>query len=301
MSALISLVGEQPIPVLFPVRHLKPKSVLLMCSQRTRRVAERLQWLIAKDAECSIVEIEPYRLPGIVEDIRGALAMDSDLIFNLTGGTKPMSFAALMIAGKLNARIIYLESEEKKKLLYSYHFKDGHIQADYEHPEVLPELITIDDYLSAHVKFFEAEGPSRDKSGKITDGGMFEQSIERIVKEAGMEVMTGVRPAGVADQIEIDHVIRMGNNVGIAEVKLGGEDGQKKGLDQLAMAGGREYLGTYTSKFLIIARSLNRSLHELARARGIHIVEIGYDERRHEISSMGKTKLLSELKRQLGD
>jgi hypothetical protein len=211
-----------------------------------------------------------------------------------------MSFAALIIAGQINARIVYLESEEKKKLLYSYHFRNNQLQADSVSPEVLPTLISADDYLRAHVKHYSLVGYSRDKkTGEISDGGLFEQCTESVLKTAGVEVLTGVKPGGVGEQIEIDHVIRIGNNVGIAEVKLGGEEGQKKGLDQLAMTGGREYLGTYTSKFLIIARTLNRGLHELARARGIVIIEVGYDVRRNEISYMGKQRLIAEMEKAL--
>jgi hypothetical protein len=64
--------------------------------------------------------------------------------------------------------------------------------------------------------------------------------------------------------------------VGIAEVKLGDLAGRgpKAGLDQLAMAGGREYLGTYTAKFLIVARKQQPGILTLARERGIDVIEL---------------------------
>lgn len=300
MPTLISLVGEQPMPVLFPARYLKPDTVILVCSDKTTPVAERLSGILSRDCTCTMTTIEPYRLPHTISELRQALPPNEQLIFNLTGGTKPMSFAALLLAGQTEARIVYLESEDKKKLLYSYHFKNNEIHADSDSPEALPTLISADDYLRAHVKHYSIIGYNRDeKSGKISPGGQFEQCVEMVLKSAGMEVLTGVKPASVGEQIEIDHVIRIDNNVGIAEVKLGGEEGQKKGLDQLAMAGGREYLGTYTSKFLIIARSLNRRLHDLARERGISIIEVGYNDRRNELSPQGKHKLISEIERKL--
>lgn len=43
------------------------------------------------------------------------------------------------------------------------------------------------------------------------------------------EVLPNVRPAGAGDQIEIDLVIRHGNQVAVAEVKRGrGSEGPKK-------------------------------------------------------------------------
>jgi hypothetical protein len=60
--------------------------------------------------------------------------------------------------------------------------------------------------------------------------------------------------------------------VGIAEAKA--NKASKEGLDQLTMAGGREYLGTYTSKFLIVGNTMGLGLKQLAEARGIQTIEL---------------------------
>ena len=86
------------------------------------------------------------------------------------------------------------------------------------------------------------------------------------------EVLLGVHPADVAGNIDIDFVIRCGNQVGMAEAKA--NKASKDGLDQLAMAGGREYLGIYTSKFLIVGNAIGPSLKQLAEARNIQAIEL---------------------------
>ena len=91
-------------------------------------------------------------------------------------------------------------------------------------------------------------------------------------------MLPNVRPAGAGDQIEIDLVIRQGNQVAVAEVKRGrGDEGPKKGIDQLATAGGREYLGTYARKLLITAGYTGEKIRSLALERQVAIIEVtGY-------------------------
>jgi predicted RecB family endonuclease len=160
-------------------------------------------------------------------------------------------------------------------------------------PEELPELITIADYLNAHLPGFRVEGASQ------TDGGHFEQAVANALQEAGFEVMIGVRPERVADQIEIDLVIRYKNQVGIAEVKLGGGEAPKKGVDQLSTAGRREYLGTYTRKFLIVARRQNNKIRQLARESDVTLIELPDYRSGRPLSSRERCQLLQIIYRDL--
>ena len=109
-------------------------------------------------------------------------------------------------------------------------------------------------------------------------GGLFEQAVFRALQPQVDEMLAGVRPEGVADQIEMDLVLRVGNQVGVAEVKLGGRaERPKQGIDQLSTAASREYLGTYTAKFLITANPLARSVLQLAREKQVTVVTLtGY-------------------------
>ena len=144
-----------------------------------------------------------------------------------------------------------------------------------EAKEEIPPVITAAEYLRAHLPGFIEEGFSRDKQGALTEGGYFEKAVYSALKSRFDEVLAGVRPQGVGDQIEIDLVIRCGNQVGIAEVKLGGGESPKRGLDQLKMAGEPTYLGTYTIQFLIVAQPrLQKDLAILARQRNIEFIPL---------------------------
>jgi hypothetical protein len=89
------------------------------------------------------------------------------------------------------------------------------------------------------------------------------------------EILAGVRPKGVQNQIEIDLIIRRGNEVGIIEAKTGVN---KAGIDQLSTAGAEDYLGEYLTKFLITGRRLTPAIRALAQAQQVRIIELpGYD------------------------
>lgn len=59
-TIMISLVGEQRVPNLLPVLQEKPQRVVLVCTERTKAVSERLRSVL-KDRDIS-VEDEPLRV-----------------------------------------------------------------------------------------------------------------------------------------------------------------------------------------------------------------------------------------------
>ena len=78
----------------------------------------------------------------------------------------------------------------------------------------------------------------------------------------------------LSTSLEVDLVFRIDNQIGIAEVKTGRKALSKEGIDQLNTAAGREYLGTYTKKFLIIDREYEQNNKILAKERNIHVIEL---------------------------
>jgi hypothetical protein len=78
----------------------------------------------------------------------------------------------------------------------------------------------------------------------------------------------------VSKQIEIDLVVRIGNNVGLVEAKTWVN---KAGIDQLDTAGNSVYLGKHATKFLVTSRYLPRAHKTLASSQHTHVVELpGY-------------------------
>ena len=271
MTTLITIVGEQPIPLLLPARALRPDAVVHLCTKRTRPVAERVAGL--DDLAPDYVEVaDAYDLPGIRNSLVERLAGVDTPVFNLTGGTKMMVLAAYAIAAERGAPFVYYRTEgprgrEQQSVLYRYRFQDG--QPVLEARQVLARtLITLDDYLRAHLPAYREEGFSPEA------GGDFEQAVALALDQWVDAWMAGVRPEGIKDQVEIDLAIQCGNQVGILEVKLGGEGSGKRAVDQLTTAAAREYLGTYTARFLVTAGERSNQYIALARELDIHVITL---------------------------
>lgn len=292
---LISLIGEQPIPNLLPILYLKPSEIVLVDTEATKRVTDRLLQVVRKHLGCSVERIttDPY---DIAAELKALDFAGDNIVFNLTGGTKTMSLAAYEVAHRLGSDFVYLQSSAGRAYLYRYNFSKGGPQMVER--EEIRELITIDDYLRAHLPGYDTYGFSKDDKGKLTSGGQFEKSVyEAIEQTKQFEVKAGVRPRGVGEQIDIDLVIRSGNSVGIAELKLSGiNDKPKQAIDQLNTAGGREYLGIKTAKFLIVAGSLNRRNKELADALSVKVIEIQDYVLGSALTEKSRQNLIDKLK-----
>lgn len=296
MTTLLSLIGEQPMPALLPDRFLRPERTWLICTERTEPVARRLQRLLP---HAQIETTDPYDLPAILAALGRLLPADEPVIVNLTGGTKMMMLAAFALAMQRGWDFVYLESERTPNRLHRYSLAGGHLRRTAS--QELPALIAAADYLNAHLPGFDETGFSRDEKGQLTIGGRFEQAVYDALA-GDFEVLCGVRPQGVANQIEIDLVIRRGNRVGIAEVKLGGgEERPKQGIDQLSTAGGRVYLGTYTSKFLITGSRPAASIKQLASEQAVTLISLPRYQDGYPLQSDEQSRLVKIIRERLAN
>lgn len=291
MKTLISLIGEQPIPNLLPIRHYQPDKVILVCSERTQKVAEHLKKKF--DLNATIILTDAHRLDIIENKLKSKITDPQEVALNFTGGTKPMSIAAFRFASSLAIPCSYMVSEGKRSLLHEYTFEKAYYPPTLKQEVELGTLITIEDYLNAHLPAYYLQESRNDSGGK------FEDAVKKVLLEEFDEVIQGVRPLGVGNQIEIDLVVRKGNQIAIVEVKLGGEEGPKKGLDQLIMAGRQEYLGTFTAKALVMAKKLHGEalqLHRLAEVSRIKIIGLPEYKSGKDLNLNERQLLISKIK-----
>lgn len=266
MTTLITLVGEQPIPNLLPIRHIKPERVLFVHtgsgSRGTEPVARHVARLVC-EYDPDFVVVDPYDLLAARKQIAAKLSPDESIMVNITGGTKMMALAAYALAVERNASFIYLQTEGKpprqnESLLFYYHFEQSAPRLGKQ--EILPTLISARDYLLAHLPDYKEQGFSHDRNG-LSEGGRFEKAIyDALLRMASerridLELLPGIHPTEVSDILDIDLVVRSGNQVGVIEIKKGPNKG-KHAIDQLTTIARREYLGTYTERFVVLGGSV---------------------------------------------
>lgn len=285
-TTLILLVGEQPAPNLLPTRHLKPDMALLVYTDRTEAIANRLGNLLSG---CQHLKVDPYdlsRIQDVLQDFLEQKFSGYRLLFNLTGGTKPMSLAAFLVAYKHQAPFMYFQTEGSHSLLYHYQFTGpGIVHLDRQ--EEISETIKLDDYLRLQIGNY-TKGPPRNA---------FEQQVYETLQDiSGLEVLSSVRPQGL-EALEVDLVIRLGNQVGVIEVKT---RGAKSGIDQIQAVAEQRYLGTYVAKFLVSGESVDLNNKNLAKAYNIEVIELTSYTAANTLSAEDRQILTKRIRARLG-
>jgi len=280
----VCLVGRQPVPNLLPVRYYKPHQVILICSKTTKPVSERLEKVLEKDMKVATLQIDnPYDIVSITKNLKEQLlniTHQAEIIFNVTGGTKIMSYAAIQVAQEFKSKVIYLESEKNQSKLYQYRFENSELLL--LETKMIKEALTIDEYLKIYIGSY---GPR--KRGQ----NLFEQTVLEVLRPHVPEIMSNV---SFGTNIELDLVIRFGNQLGVAEVTVGKPNKAK--IDQLNSATRQEFLGTYTKRFLITAQEQQDQNNRIsAEAYNISVIELlSYSN--GELSSEDREKLVEKIK-----
>src|SRR5260370_39003487 len=97
MALMVALIGEQPLPNLLPVRRYQPDAVLLVYTERTKGVYERLVAMLKQETKVYGLETSAYDVVAIVKALDTRLEeqdlVNQTLIYNLTDGTKKIERA----------------------------------------------------------------------------------------------------------------------------------------------------------------------------------------------------------------
>lgn len=294
-TTMVSLVGEQPVPNLLALLHARPRVAVLVCTKRTRALAERVRSILEgrKQEHCisveEPVEVDPYNMADIETRLRMFIEKATrtpEVVFNLTGGTKPMALTAYRLAERFSCPFLYVQSEGRKSIVYRYGFTER--GPELEKVDEIAQVIDIDYYLKAHL-------------GGYTTGSFkneFEEVVHDVLKPELDEVKHSVKPEALGG-LDIDLVLRCGNHVGIAEVKTGKKALSKEGIDQLNTAAEQRFLGTYTERFLILDREYETNNRQLADAHRITVIELP-SAQTGGLSPEDREKLIQIVKTKLG-
>lgn len=280
---LISLIGEQPAPNLLPTRKVQPQFSVMVCTDRTRKIAERLQVVLQPMCSCGICVVDAYNIVNAQKHLSDYIDNhypSLPLMLNLTGGTKPMSMAAFLVAQARGAPVMYFQSEGNRSRLLTYRWHDAALEV--AHDDELTETISLVDYLDLYLGAYE-QGQPRD-------------DLEREVHEVlaaipGLECFTSIKPQGLG-ALEIDFVLRYGNQIAVGEAK---RKGAKDGIDQINAVANPLYFGTYVHKFLFSGRVLDKNNNDLAKAYNITVIELASYGRDGTLSNEDQSTLVGTV------
>lgn len=294
MSTMVALVGDQPLPNFIPLRHFSFDKVLLVYTKTKAEQFEKLEAVLKKEpclVEIYTLETGAYDIPDIAAALNEELTClhlpnSEQLVFNLTGGTKPMSLAAYQVAQLRNASMIYVQSTSRETWVYHSTWFNQELQNGGK--EFIPACITLQDIFDLHLGIgnWQECGPSKDI------GGHFEKVLANTFDVEKYEVMSGVKTLN--KQVEVDIAVRFNNHYGIIEAKSG-ENGKKlDGIKQLSTA--LPLLGIYSRAFHVITVDPHKEHKALREALHMKTISLkSYDPTAKAISDNDKTELLARI------
>jgi len=114
---MVHLAGEQIVPNYLAARQVEAGQHVLVVSERTQAVHDRLN-------NCGLSLLDPVRVEDPYDVVQCADAIGyalssgkrGNIVFNVTGGTKPMFAAALTAAYEFDAPCFYVETEGHRLL-----------------------------------------------------------------------------------------------------------------------------------------------------------------------------------------
>jgi len=200
-----------------------------------------------------------------------------------------MVLAANQVAMKRGALVVYLESERTQNVLYEYRY-DNQQTLRLQRKTVLPTLITIEQFLDAHIGKgqWQEAGPSKDI------GSAFEQAVAGALRArlSQAEVKQGIKFLGGdrRPQVDLDIVVRCGNQFARIECKSGGKTTTLDAAKQLNLVS--ELLGVYTRKFIALSNKPNPDHQAVYEATRTQVIEL---------SSFSDTNLSSDDQQKLAE
>jgi len=258
-QGMVLLIGEQPLANVIPVLMLQPRSVKLLYTEAVRDLTSRLQNFLTQQQYDVTAELcsSAYDIPSIQHHLQ-QLVDSTPLLWNVTGGTKPMVLAAADLARRRGEPLVYLVSEGQSQRLHTYRYNDRKIHTMDIQP--VPEVLKIDIFLRMHAGEYRTS-----RQTKQTEGFAFQEKVCAILRsEKDFEVLDSVRISGISDHVDLDCIVRYRNSFAILECKTGKSAISKSVIDQLNSAS--KLLGRYTQQLVITDRDWHPKDHELLLA-----------------------------------
>lgn len=114
MKIHITLIGREVLPTFYTIMEYQPDITYLIGTKDTneslKRISKVLQQKGIKYEVCLSLPFDASETKKNCERIHELNGEDSEYIYNITGGTKPMAFGAMICAQSHNAKLVYTDS-----------------------------------------------------------------------------------------------------------------------------------------------------------------------------------------------
>jgi Holliday junction resolvase-like predicted endonuclease len=293
MKTMIALVGEQPLPNVIPVKYYSPSRLVLAHTknERSTLIAKRIEGFFGDQPKVDLLELEDgYNIDQIYSKLYQFIhqnELKGELLFNLTGGTKPMSFAALELARVLRCQAFYYQSENNLSQVYLYDLSTG--SPKYQKPISIDTELRVDEILKLFIDKYHCDNFKDD----------FEKQVFDVLESLGngYSVLHNVWLDSIGPNVEIDWILCYKNKLAVGEVKSQAK--KSDGIDQVNGVTDQRTLGTYTKKFIVSAREPHYNDRLLAEAYRIKIITVPSANNKGVLSEEDRQKIVQEIQKEM--
>jgi len=293
MKTMIALVGEQPLPNVIPVKYYSPSRLVLAHTknERSTLIAKRIERFFGNQLKVDLLDLEDgYNIDRIYSRLYQFIhqnELKNELLFNLTGGTKLMSFAALELAQELKCQAFYYQSENNLSQLHLYDLSAGSLK--YQESIPIDVNLEVEDALKLFV----------DKYHKEDFRNPFEKQVFKILEDLGKgySVLHNVYLDSIGPNVEIDWILCYKNKLAVGEVKSRAT--KSDGIDQVNGVTDQRTLGTYTKKFIISAQELHYNDRLLAEAYRMKVIVVPSANNNGTLSDEDRQKIVEEIRKEM--
>jgi len=294
---IISLVGEQPLPVLIPLLQ-KPKAYgefLLVATSFVKGVAQNITNVLHSDTRFSHLKIhEPliasaYNMQitrdAILQVLDRCSHKETPVVINLTGGTKIMSLSAQQAAFAMEIPLIYVSSE-KNEIIY-FNAKSMELRR-----EKIKVKISVRQYLEVYgleVSDNQAFDPARGPTiAPLKEGDELESEVFARVSSSekfdDVTHKTYIRKLTKAGEVknELDVVATRNGRLVVCSCK-DVKDLTNDHIYELSSLSRREQAGIYCGKVLVLGHKTRPTQAFIDRARSSSIELVFGDEIEHVV------------------
>lgn len=114
MKIHITLIGREVLPTFYTIMEYQPDITYLIGTNDTnesiKRISNVLRQKGIKYEVCLSLPFDAKETKNVCERIHEQNGEECEYIYNITGGTKPMAFGAMMCAQSHNAKLVYTDS-----------------------------------------------------------------------------------------------------------------------------------------------------------------------------------------------
>ena len=261
----LTLVGEQPMPILMPLWQLPGITDLqFVATTQTEDIALRLEGIVKSDNALKGIRVQDrlivsaYNLADTQNKVSQAIYNNQNqrVLVNLTSGTKIMSLGCLQAAQTLDAQLVYVSTQTRELLFF-------HPVSKKEWTEKIDIAIDCFQYFNAHG--FDASLNPNFKSTQPPmmppkEGDELENTIFQLCQESDLfddvqkNLYVRKRLPDQAGAInELDVVVTHNGSLAICSCKSGKLSNDP--LYELSSLASRELAGIYCKKFLITSHT----------------------------------------------